>query len=116
MGRVGAAVTGSVGRWHSATSDGVIRMTTATPKPVVADELIQEAKNSGFAGLEGQPAFLTAESAEPEIIIWKKDFQNRYETFGDVVEGDRVRIERPAVVFDGRVVQRGLVRKVRDRA
>ncbi len=83
--------------------------------PVVADELIQEAKNSGFAGLEGQPAFLTAESAEPEIIIWKKDFQNRYEAFGDVVEGDRVRIERPAVVFDGRVVQRGLVRKVRDR-
>jgi hypothetical protein len=26
-----------------------------------------------------------------------------------------VRIERPAVIFDGRVVQRGLVRKVRDR-
>jgi hypothetical protein len=83
--------------------------------PVVADELIQEAKNSGFADLEGQPAFLAAERTEPEITVWKKDFQNRYEAFGDIAEGDRVRIERPAVIFDGRVVQRGLVRKVRDR-
>jgi hypothetical protein len=83
--------------------------------PVVADELIQEAKNSGFAGLEGPPAFLEAGLAPPEITTWKKEFQNRYETFGDIAEGDQVRIERPAVIFDGRVVQRGLVRKVRDR-
>jgi hypothetical protein len=92
-----------------------LHQASAQSLPVVAEELIQEAKNSGFAGLEGQPAFLAAERTEPEITVWKKDFQNRYEAFGDIVEGDRVRIERPAVIFDGQVVQRGLVRKVRDR-
>jgi hypothetical protein len=92
-----------------------LHQASAQSLPVVADELIQEAKNSGFAGLEGQPAFLAAERTEPEITVWKKDFQNRYEAFGDIAEGDRVRIERPAVIFDGQVVQRGLVRKVRDR-
>jgi hypothetical protein len=39
----------------------------------------------------------------------------RYETFGHITEGDRVTVERPAVVFGGQVVQRGLVRKVRDK-
>jgi hypothetical protein len=92
-----------------------LHQASAQALPVVADELIQEAKNSGFEGLEGPPAFQAAGPAEPEITTWKKDFQNRYETFGDIAEGDRVRIERPAVIFDGRVVQRGLVRKVRDR-
>jgi hypothetical protein len=92
-----------------------LHQASAQSLPVIADELIQEAKNSGFAGLEGPPAFLAGERTEPEITTWKRDFQNRYETFGDIVEGDQVRIERPAVIFDGRVVQRGLVRKVRDR-
>lgn len=82
--------------------------------PVVAHELIQEAKNSGFEGLEGPPAFLEAGRQE-ETITWRQDLQNRYETFGHITEGDRVMVERPAVVLGGQVVQRGLVRKVRDR-
>jgi len=81
---------------------------------VVADELIQEARNSGFEGLQGAPAF-TAAGAREETLVWKKNLQSKYETFGHVTEGDRVTIERPAVVFVGKVVQRGLVRKVRDR-
>jgi len=91
---------------HRATPDAL---------PVVAQELIQDAKNSGFEGLEGPPAFLEAGRAEAETLIWKQDLQNKYEMFGDIAEGDPVRIERPAVVFGGKVVQRGLVRKVRDR-
>jgi hypothetical protein len=83
---------------------------------VVAEELIQEAKNSGFEGLEGPPRFAHP-SAEPnETLIWKADLQNRYEAFGHIVEGDQVIVERPPVIFGGQVVQRGLVRKVRDRA
>jgi hypothetical protein len=82
--------------------------------PVVAHELIQEAKNSGFEGLEGQPAFLDTGREEKEILIWKQDLQSKYEAFGAIAEGDQVRIERSAVVFGGKVVQRGLVRKVRD--
>jgi hypothetical protein len=83
--------------------------------PVVADELIQEARNSGFEGLEGRPMFLGETESQQSVLTWKNEFRNRYETFGHVTEGDRVSIERRAVVFEGKVVQRGLVRKVRDR-
>jgi hypothetical protein len=84
--------------------------------PVVAHELIQEAKNSGFEGLEGQPVFLDAGREEPETMVWRDELQNRYETFGHITEGDQVTVERPAVILAGEIVQRGLVRKVRDRA
>lgn len=83
--------------------------------PVVADELIQEARNSGFEGLEGRPIFLGETESRQSVLTWKNELRSKYETFGHVTEGDRVSIERPAVVFEGRVVQRGLVRKVRDR-
>ena len=56
---------------------------------MVAHELIQEAKNSGFEGLEGLPAFLEAGRDEKETLTWKPDLQGRYETFGHIVEGDR---------------------------
>jgi hypothetical protein len=84
--------------------------------PVVAHELIQEAKNDGFEGLEGQPAFLTPGMAEQETMVWKPDLQGKYETFGHIVEGDQVTVERPAVILGGQIVQRGLVRKVRERS
>jgi hypothetical protein len=84
--------------------------------PVVADELIKEAKNCGFEGLEGTPAFAAGADAERDIVVWSKTLQCKYETFGHVDEGDRVTVERPPVVFSGKVVERGLVRKVRDKA
>jgi hypothetical protein len=83
--------------------------------PVVAHELIQEAKNSGFAGLEGLPAFLDNARAERQVLTWKPDLQTKYETFGYIVEGDRVVVEREPAILDGQVVQRGLVRKVREK-
>jgi hypothetical protein len=49
-------------------------------------------------------------------LTWKPSLQAKYEAFGHVTEGDEVTIERPPVIFDGKVVQRGLVRKLRDRA
>jgi hypothetical protein len=92
-----------------------LHQASAESLPVVAHELIQEAKNSGFEGIEGLPEFLDNSHTEREIVTWKPDLQNRYEAFGHIAEGDRVTVERPAVVFGGKVVQRGLVRKVRDR-
>ena len=83
--------------------------------PVVAHELIQEAKNSGFEGLEGLPAFLDSTREDKQVLTWKPDLQGRYEAFGHIVEGDQVVVEREAVILGGQVVQRGLVRKVRDR-
>jgi hypothetical protein len=92
-----------------------LHQTPTASLPVVAHELIQEAKNSGFEGLEGQPAFAEAAPQEKETMTWSTDLQSKYETFGHITDGDRVTVERPAVVFGGQIVQRGLVRKVRDR-
>ena len=93
----------------------VLHRTSPETLPVVAHELIQEAKNSGFEDLEGLPAFLEKEPAERETLSWTPDLQNKYETFGHIVEGDPVLVERPAVILGGQVMQRGLVRKVRDK-
>ncbi len=93
----------------------VLHRTSPETLPVVAHELIQEAKNSGFEDLEGLPAFLEKERAEQEILTWEPTLQNKYEAFGHIVEGDHVVVERPAVILGGRVIQRGLVRKVRDK-
>jgi hypothetical protein len=80
--------------------------------PVAAAELIQQARNAGFEGLEGEPSFLVpARPREP--LAWKKEMAERYETFGHVEEGDPVRVEREAVVRHGQVLVRGLVRKAR---
>jgi len=94
----------------------VLHRTSPETLPVVAHELIQEAKNSGFEDLEGLPAFLDQERAEREILTWEPTLRSKYEVFGHIVAGDRVLIERPAVILGGRVVQRGLVRKVRERS
>jgi hypothetical protein len=82
---------------------------------VAADELIQEARNCGFEGLEGSPAFLSDAADEQSVIEWTNDLSTKYEVFGDVAEGDKVRIERKPVIFDGNVMERGLVRKLRDK-
>ena len=82
---------------------------------VAADELIQEARNCGFEGLEGAPAFSAGAVGKQSVIAWTSDLLNKYETFGHVAEGDKVKVERQPVVFDGRVMERGLVRKLRDK-
>ena len=77
--------------------------------------LPREARNCGFEGLEGAPAFSAGAADEQSVIAWTNDMLNKYETFGHVAEGDKVRVERRPVVFDGKVMERGLVRKIRDK-
>ncbi|MCP4609660.1 MAG: hypothetical protein GY845_13195 [Planctomycetes bacterium] len=91
---------------HSASSESL---------PVMADELIQEARNCGFEGLDGSPAFLSSVAGPQSVIFWTNDLQNKYEPFGHIAEGDQVKIERQPVIFDGKVMERGLVRKLRDK-
>jgi hypothetical protein len=83
--------------------------------PVMADELIQEARNCGFEGLDGSPAFLSSVVGPQNVTVWTNDLQSKYETFGHVAEGEQIKIERQPVIFDGRVMERGLVRKLRDK-
>jgi hypothetical protein len=82
---------------------------------VVADELIQEARNCGFENLEEIPTFLANGRHQQDVLVWVRNLKDKYEIFGDINEGDKVKIERKPVILDGRVVERGLVRKVRVR-
>ena len=94
----------------------VLHRTAGEALPVVADELIQAARNYGFEGLDGTPAFTGDRGPSQDVLVWKKGLLNQYETFGHVAEGDRVTVERTPVVFEGEVLERGLVRKVRGKA
>ena len=80
---------------------------------VVADELILEARNCGFEGLDGTPSFMEDRSETREEISWRDALASQYQTFGHIEEGDAVRVERKPVVLEGKVIELGLVRKVR---
>jgi len=80
---------------------------------VVADELILEARNCGFEGLDGTPSFIEDRSETREEISWRDALASQYQTFGHIEEGDAVRVERKPVVLEGKVIELGLVRKVR---
>jgi hypothetical protein len=99
-------IGGIIYRLHRASSEFL---------SVTADELIQEARNCGFEGLDGSPAFLSPVTFPQNVIVWANDLQGKYETFGHVAEGEQVKIERQPVIFDGKVMERGLVRKLRDK-
>jgi hypothetical protein len=92
-----------------------LHRTSSESLPVVADELIQEAKNCGFEGLDGSSAFLLTDASVQNVTVWTNNLQNKYETFGQIDEGDQVKIERQPVIFAGMVIERGLVRKLRDK-
>ncbi len=80
---------------------------------VVADELILEARNCGFEGLDGTPNFMEDRSETREEISWRDALVNQYRTFGSIEAGDTVWVERKPVVLAGKVIELGLVRKVR---
>jgi hypothetical protein len=87
--------------------------TSGNALSVAADELILEAKNCGFEGLDGPPSFLESSPETRQEFKWRKGMAQQYELFGHVTEGDRVWVQRKPVVLDGTVIERGLVRKVR---
>ena len=83
--------------------------------PLVAYELIQEAKNAGFGGLDGEPAFLKGEGDKKgkTTVIWSEEMAKQFDTYGYVAVGDRVNIVKKPVIIDGETINRGLVRRER---
>lgn len=66
------------------------------------DELAGDVRNLGFGG-----------GGEAGEFAWNPEAADRFEVFGYAEPGDRVRVERSPLMKDGRVLRRGLVRKVR---
>lgn len=67
------------------------------------DELAGDVRNLGFGSGE-----------ETGEFAWDPEAADRFEVFGYVEPGNRVRVERPPLMKDGRILRRGLVRKVRN--
>lgn len=66
--------------------------------------LFQELKNMGF------------EISKPcDHFVWDNQSHLRYDVFGHVEPGDKVVIENNPVIVQGSVLQKGLVRKLRER-
>jgi len=101
-----STLAGYIYALHSATEKDL---------PTAADELIQEAKNFGFEGLEGQPKFFPNVEKRDDRLVWASSLKDKYEAFGDINEGNAVKVERKPVIWGGKVLKRGLVRKIRDR-
>ena len=80
---------------------------------LAAEELIQESRSIGYDGLEGESAFALPSGRTKQEIVWHEDLREKYETFGHVEDGNRVSIERDPVILEAKVLEKGLVRKVR---
>jgi hypothetical protein len=89
-----------------------IHSSTMDELPISAAELLQEARNAGFERIEGEPVFL-ANDRELKVLTWHEDMEEFYERFGAIRPGQPVRVEREAIVQEGCVLRRGLVRKAR---
>ncbi len=50
-----------------------------------------------------------------ESLKWSNSLMDKYETFGNIKEGDAVKIERKPVIIGLKVLKRGLVRRIRER-
>lgn len=86
----------------------------AADLPVAVDELLVEARRLGFEGIDGpaQHSAARAESAR-QSLRWDEALAERYSAFGYVEPGDAVFVEREPVVHQGRVLEKGVVRKQR---
>lgn len=77
-----------------------------------ATYLLQEASLAGYS-LEPLSPDPGAESDPETPLVWSDDLAARFETFGHILPGDPVRVERKPVLWNGQVLSKGLLRKRR---
>jgi len=118
-----AGILGRAPKGESGADDDILRRlgsriyavheVRAADLAVSVEELIQEAKNMGFEGLDGVPAFRENGPRSQTKFAWSNPLKEQYETYGHIEEGDMVKVERKPVIFRGKTVERGVVRKIR---
>jgi len=70
----------------------------------VVTELLQDARQIGFEGI-GQDY--------EKSFLWVKDKTDMYRAFGHIEDGNQVFVEERPIIFNGEVLKKGLVRKIR---
>jgi len=81
-----------------------------------AEIVLQAARNQGFENLGGTPVFMApGECTSIQTFSWAEEFTERFQTYGHIVDGDIVYETKSATIMDGKVMERGVVRKHRRR-
>jgi len=96
----------------------IVELHSAQPDDLalMAYELIQEARNIGFGGLEGEPVFMKkGKKREASTFAWSEEMAEQYDTYGYVSIGDPVNIVKRPVILRGKIIKKGLVRKERSK-
>ncbi len=111
-GNRGSTDTRSLARLYT---DYVHKLYSASTEnlPDIVAEMMTRAHNLGIEGLEGEPAFLSGHPDTTRDLVWAKDMEKLYRTFGVIEVNDRVFVEEKPVVQDGVVLKKGVVRKKR---
>ncbi len=81
--------------------------------PIIAQDILQEACVLGFDGMDSKPKFSNDVSGQLTTLIWRNELKEKYETFGNIDDGNQVFIEQEPIIFKGKVFKKGLVRKYR---
>lgn len=72
---------------------------------IIAQEIIQQAKQLGFEGFD------EFEKSQSDIY-WTEKLRKKYDTFGLVNEGDKIHIEEIPNIINGKIIKKGLVRRI----
>lgn len=75
-------------------------------------EIFQVLRSFGYEELTVEGAFLE-KNKKPLSLVWREDLQEKYHVFGQIQEGEQVRIEKPVITKGGEVLVKGLVRRVK---
>ena len=85
----------------------------ATALPAAAEALLLEARRMGLEGVSTPPRFAQPDHAERPRLRWSPELEERYRPFGLIEDGDTVIVEDEPVIQNGRVLEKGHVRKQR---
>lgn len=81
--------------------------------PAAAEALLLEARRMGLEGVSVPPRFGQTERAERRCLRWGPELEQAYRPFGLIEDGDTVIVEDEPVIQNGRVLEKGHVRKQR---
>ena len=85
----------------------------ATALPAAAEALLLEARRMGLEGVSTPPRFVQSDHAERPRLRWSPELGQTYRPFGLIEDGDTVIVEDEPVIQNGRVLEKGHVRKQR---
>lgn len=85
----------------------------ATNLPAAAEALLLEARRMGLEGVSAPPRFEQSGRTERPRLRWSQELEQTYRPFGLIEDGDTVVVEDEPVIQNGRVLEKGHVRKQR---